>query len=307
MLHGHLFLKVQNNITPMLTIEQKRYFPFEFIYILYTFFKSMLLSLSTLLYRIIKMKLSSRTLFTVVLFAALGLNAFADDTSINQAELQAFAAQKFHVDFNAQTDKSKADITKEFVQSAKLGDALLNGVMKNDIDFKIAQRQIATEIWAQKFLASAKVDDTAVKALYDKYQPKTAPAYKLRNILVNSEAKADTLIKTLSKIKDSSKRLAKFKEFVKTESEDIQTRQKEGNIDWINLSKLDVSIQTALKGKKNSDLAKAGIKNIGWQILLVEDTKPEHQASFQEAAPQLTMIAKRELLNQEIKKILEKK
>jgi hypothetical protein len=251
------------------------------------------------------MKSSTKKLLGLSLFAALSLNAFAEDVS--QAELQSFAAQKFHVDYNAQTDKSKADIANEFVQNAKLGDALQSGAMKDDIDLKIASRQAAIEIWAQKFLASAKVDEATVKALYDKYQPKTAPAYKLRNILVSSEAKADTLLKTLSKIKEPSKRLAKFKELVKSDSQDIQTRKNEGSIDWIDLNKLDASVQVALKEKKNNDLTKVEVKNIGWQVLLVEDNKPEHKASYEEAAPELTMIAKRELLNQEIKKILDTK
>lgn len=247
----------------------------------------------------------TKTLFTLSLFSALGLSAYAED--ISQAELQAFTAQKFRVDYNAQTDESKAGITKEFTQNAKLGDALLSGAMKDDIDLKIAKRQIAIEIWVQKFLASAKVDDATVKALYDKYQPKTIPAYKLRNILVNSEEKADSIISTLSKIKEPSKRLAKFKELVKSDSQDIQTNKNEGNIDWIDLDKLNASVQAPLKDKKNNDLIKAQVPNIGWQVLLVEDTKPEHQATYEEAAPQLTMVAKRELLNQEIIKILESK
>ncbi len=253
------------------------------------------------------MKSMSKKLLVFSLCTALCGLLLAEETTVPQAELQAFAAQKFRVDFNAQTDKSKADITSEFIQNAKLGDALLSGAMKNDIDLKIAQRQIVIEIWAQKFLASAKIDDANVKALYDKYQPKTAPAFKLRNILVSSEAKADALIKTVSKIKEPTKRLAKFTELVKSDSQDIVSRKNGGDIGWLDFNKLNPSIQTALKDKKISDLTKTEIEKIGWQVLLVEDTKPEHQASYEEAKAQLTTAAKYELLDQEIKKILETK
>lgn len=237
---------------------------------------------------------------------ALG-TLYAEEITINQAELQAFAAQKFRVDFNAQTDKSKADIANEFLQNAKLGDVLLTGPIKEDVDFKIAQRQIAIDIWAQKFMLNANVDNETIKALYEKYQPKTPASYKIRNILVKTESKADSIIKSLSGTKDSLKRIEKFKELVKSESEDLVSRKNEGDAGWMDLNRFDTSIQTALKDKTKNDIIKAQVKDIGWQVLLIEDHKAERKASFEEAKAQLTMIAKQELLNQEIKKILETK
>ncbi len=65
-----------------------------------------------------------------------------------------YAAQKYHVDFKAQTDKSKSDISNEYVRNAKLGDLLFSGTIKDDVDFKIASRQIAIDIWAKKFMKS---------------------------------------------------------------------------------------------------------------------------------------------------------
>lgn len=253
------------------------------------------------------MNILSKTFFSLSVFAALALSAHAEDVTINQAELQAFAVQKYRVDFNAQTDKSKADIANEYVQNTKLGDALLKGSVKEEIDFKVAQRQLAIEIWARKFMQNATVDDAAVKALYEKYQPKTAPAYKVRNILVKTESKADSIIKTLSTLKDSTKRIEKFKGLVKSESEDLVSRKNEGDAGWLDLNRFDPSIQAALKDTKKNDIIKAEVKNIGWQVLLIEEFKPEHQASYEEAKAQLSMIAKQELLQQEIKKILESK
>ena len=190
------------------------------------------------------MQFISKTALALSLCATLSSSLFADDTTVSQAELQSFTAQKYHVDFNARTDKEKTDITNEYTKSVKLADTLLSGSIKDDIDFKVAQRQIAIEIWAQKFLASSQVDDATVKALYDKYQPNITPAYKLRNILVNSEAKVESIMKALSKIKDPTKRLTKFKEFVKSDSEDMISRKNEGDTGWIDINKFDPSVAT---------------------------------------------------------------
>ena len=235
----------------------------------------------------------------------LNPSLFAQEPSL--LELQAYTAQRYHVDFNAQTDKSKTDIANEYSENSKLGDILLSGAMKDDVDLKIASRMLAIEIWEQKFMQSAQVDDAEVKAVFEKYQPKTATAYRLRNILVKSEEKADTLMKTLLGIKDSAKRLKRFKELVKNDSEDIISRKNEGESGWIDFNRLDSSLQGVLKDKKVNDLGKAQIKDIGWQVILIEEIKPEHQATYEEAKAQLTMAVKQEHLKQAISKILENK
>lgn len=252
------------------------------------------------------MKKISKTIWSLSCLTAFSFSAYGAETPIDQAELQVFAAQKFRVDFNAQTEKSKTDITNEYMRNTKLGDALLAGAIKDDIHFKIAQRQIAIEIWAQKFLKNTTVEDATIKALYEQYHPKMTAAYKLRNILVKTESKADSMIKTLSGIKDPAKRLEKFKELVKSDSEDVVSRKNEGDAGWLDLNRFDQSTQTALKDKKNNDLLKAQIKDAGWQVLLIEDHKPERPATYDEAKGQLGMSAKQELLRQEIKKILDK-
>lgn len=242
-------------------------------------------------------------LLSVLIGISVITQLVAKDISINKSEINAFAAQKFKVDFAAQTVKSKQDIVNEFVKNAKLGDKLISTSMKKDVNFKIASRQLAIDIWAQKFMQTVKVNEEDLKKLYKKLSPNIQASYKLRNILVKNEKKANTLIKKLSKISSKSKRLKEFKKLVKKESFDNISSTKEGVIGWVNINKLDPLVQKSLKKSKNK-LAKAKVRNIGWQVLLIEDYKKQHKATYKESRTKLLLIAKQNLLKKEVSKIL---
>ncbi len=248
----------------------------------------------------------SKTVFAISLTALLSNTLLADDVKAD--ELQVFAAQKYHTDFAAQNDQAKTQITEQYLQIKKLGDILLTkGTLKDDTVFQVAQHQLAVEIWAQKFMQDAKVDDTAVQALYDKLKPQIEPSYKLRNIFVKTEKEASAIIKTLEKSKNTNSRIVKFKELAQKDSLDPQSRDKGGELDWIEINKVNPTIQDALKDKKVNDIVKVEVPNVGWQILLVQDIKPAHAATFDEAKPELTMFAKQQLLEVEAKKLTDLK
>lgn len=252
--------------------------------------------------------MSPHNYFSTLIMASLLLSVvYAEDIKINEAELISYAAQKHRVDFQAQSDKSKSNIINTYLQNSKLGDLLLQGAMKDDVDYKIASRQIAIDIWAQKFLQRSFVSEDSLKELYIKFSPKMASNYKLRNILYKKENEADKGVAILNKIKDKKKQSDKFKQLALSESEDFISRQNGGEIGWVDANKLDPSIQTALKAKKEGDVIKAELKNIGWQVLFIDEIKPEHPATFEEAKGTLIQIAKQEMLNQEIQKLLETK
>ncbi|MFA6144985.1 MAG: peptidyl-prolyl cis-trans isomerase [Sulfurimonas sp.] len=245
------------------------------------------------------------TALSIITVSTLSLHA--NDIQLNEAELITYAAQKHRVDFRAQTDKSKSDIANEYVQNAKLGDLLLNAGIKEDVDYKIASRQIAIDIWAQKFMQSAQVSDEQLQELYKKHNPKVTPSYKLRNILLKSDSEADKVIKSIISAKGKEKQLDTFKKLVQSDSEDFVSRKNGGDIGWIDLNKLDPNIQASLKDKKAGDIVKANVANIGTQVLMIEDVKPEKAASFEEAKATLIQLAKQEQLNTEIKKMLDTK
>jgi len=234
----------------------------------------------------------------------LSSNLLAEDITVNQAEVISYSAQKHRVDFNAQTDKSKADIIKEYSQSAKLANSALVD-LKDDVDFKVATQIVALEIWAQKFMVTINPSDDELKKLYELEKPKINARVNLRNILLKDETTADKLLKTLSTIKDKTKKLEKFKELVKSDSLDITTKSKEGAIGFVDEGKLDKSIQELLKGRNSGDIVKFNIPNIGWQLFLVEEYQKAREATLDEAKQLLTNALRQKALGTEIDKRLQ--
>ncbi|MDX9743287.1 MAG: peptidylprolyl isomerase [Arcobacteraceae bacterium] len=233
-------------------------------------------------------------------------NLLAEDITVNQAEVASYAIQKHRVDFNAQTDKSKADIIKEYSQSAKLANSALVD-LKDDVDFKVATQIVALEIWAQKFMVTINPSDDELKKLYATEKPKVNARVNLRNILLKDETTADKLLKTLNTIKDKTKKLEKFKELVKSESLDITTKSKEGAIGFVDEGKLDKSIQELLKGKTSNDIVKFNIPNMGWQLFFVEEYQPSRDATLEEAKQFLVNALRQKALGEQIDKRLQTK
>ncbi len=249
------------------------------------------------------MMATARTLSLIVASALCFTALSAEEIKSNEAQLSSYTAQKYRVDFKSQNDKAKSDIEAEYKQSMSLGDALLKGAMKDDTDLHVATRLVAIDIWAKKFMQSAQVSDAQLQELYTQVKPKKVPAYRLRNILYKTEAEADKTIKLLSTLKDA-KQLVKFKALAKTESKDTASSKNEGEIGWVELNKLDPSLQASIKEKKKGDLFKANMDKIGSQVILIEEIKPEKEATFEEAKGTLDSFARQQLLSQEIQKIL---
>lgn len=228
----------------------------------------------------------------------------AEDVKINLAEVQSYAIQKYRVDFNAQTDKSKQDILNEYIQASNISNAIANSI-KDDVDVKVATKIVSIDIWANKYMATINPNEEQLKKLYETQSPKVSARYNLRNILLKDSVTADKLLKTLSTIKDKSKKLDKFKELVKSDSIDLGTKNKEGVIGFIDANKLEKNIQESLKDKKEGDIVKVDVANIGTQLLYVEEYQSERKASFEESKQLLVNLARQEALKLEINRLLE--
>ena len=250
-----------------------------------------------------KFKTNKGLLITICMVASMMLSLNAQET-INGAKLQSFTAQKHRVDFNAQTESSKNDIVNDYVKTIKLSDKILEGTLKNDPDFEIANRLLAINIWAQKVIKDTKISDRKLRNLYKKHAPMIEARYELRNILLKSETEANKIEKTLKKITNKNKRLEKFKQLVESSSEDFITRKNDGQFEWIDENKLTPTMRDALKGKKSNEIIKVYVENIGWQVLLLEDFQASKKATLEESKAVLTNLAKQEILSTKIKEIL---
>jgi parvulin-like peptidyl-prolyl isomerase len=239
-----------------------------------------------------------------LMLLSLGLSLNAAEPS--EAELKSYTEQKYRVEFSQQTQEAKENLTKEYITASKLSEAVAKTAFKDDLDAKVAIKIVTSDIWAAKFAQTIQPSHEELQKLYVSQNPMVSPRYKLHNILVKDEAKADKILKVINEMKDKQKHLAYFKETAKNESLDFATRPKEGDIGWIDTAKLDKPIQEALKGKEVGSRVKVNLGTIGWQILYIGSYEPERKATFEEAKEVLINIARNEAVGKEIARLTQK-
>lgn len=246
-----------------------------------------------------------KVIVSLSMVVACALSAHA--TEPLATEVQSYAAQKYRIDFNQQTAEVKQNLTKEYAMASKLADIVTKTTFKDDLDTKVAIKIVTSDIWANKFAQAINPSDDELNKLYEAQNPQVAPRYKLYNILVKDEAKADKILKAMQEMKGRPARLAYFKETAKNESLDFATRYKEGDIGWIDSAKLDKPILEALHAKEVGSRVKVNLGAIGWQILFIEGYEPERKATLEEAKTTLVNLARQEALQKEVNRLTEAK
>lgn len=241
---------------------------------------------------------------SVLLFSSLNAETAIN---VNQAEIESYSLQKYRVNYNTQTEPAKISIANEYNQTSKLADYLLKENMKNDSDLAVATKLVTLEIWAQKLMSKINPTNDEIKKVYDIEKPMINARYSLRNILVKDEVVANKLFSTLTSIKDTAKRSSKFKELVRLNSLDEATKNKEGQIGFVEEAKLDKVLQDLFRGKKGNDIVKISVPNGGTQIFLVEEYQPSKQATIEESKQFIVNAIRQKALTTEIDKILQGK
>ena len=227
------------------------------------------------------------------------INLFSDEK-----EVASYTAQKHKVDFYKQEAKVKEALTKEYDTVVKLSQNLEKDIMKNDINLRTAKNILTVDIWSEKFLRSYVPTDTELKELYKAEKPRIVAKYELRNILVTYEENADKIIAALNKSKNQKDKQESFIKYVKSVSNDLASKQKDGLTDLVDVNKLNIEIITALKDKNEGDIIKVNLKDVGTQIIFIEKFIPEKDASYIESEEALINLAKRKALAKEMDLLL---
>lgn len=228
------------------------------------------------------------------------VNLFSSD----EKDVASFTAQKHKVDFYKQEPKVKDALAKEYSKVEKLAQILEKTKMKDDVNLKTAKNLITVDIWSEKFLISYIPTDSELKELFKAEKPRVVAKYELRNILVTYEENADKIITALNKSKTQKEKQDSFIKYVKSVSNDLASKQKDGLSDLVDINKLNVEIKNALTNKKEGDIVKVILKDIGTQIILIEKFIPEKDATFEESKDALVNLAKRKALQKEVDLLL---
>lgn len=233
-----------------------------------------------------------------------GLISLFISMNLNANEISSYSLMKYKADFSKQNQQSKDALIKEYLKLKNLAQVLEASVMKDDVDLEVAKNMLIVDIWTNKFLQSYKPTINELNELYKIEKPRTVAKYELRNILVSYENNADRIIGMLNEIKDKTEKKDSFIKYVRSVSNDVATKQNNGLTPLVDENKLSLQIKEALKGKKEGDIVKVNLKDVGTQILYIEKYIPEKKATFEEAKDALIDLAKRKAVAKEMELLL---
>lgn len=222
---------------------------------------------------------------------------------ITPNEIKGFSAQAYRIDF----DKAPADIQvklkDEYTQKIKLSEILVQRY-QNDPEFVQIRENIALELWSKRVMNTVKPTEEEIKKVYEASgELKVASLYKARHILVKQESIANELLSQLN-TKSSNEQNALFLEMVQKHSVDGQSKNNGGDIGWIDSGKISPSAATELKEKEKGSLFIMRAAEELWEVIILDDIKPEHIASYDEAKPFLVKQLQSKTLQDEAAKLL---
>jgi peptidyl-prolyl cis-trans isomerase C len=159
------------------------------------------------------------------------------------------------------------------------------------------KQSVLANAYVEDYVKNNPVSDETIQTSYDRIKATiTGNEYKVRHILVAKEAEAKDIIAKLKKDP------ASFAKLAKEHSTDPGSKDKGGDIGWLDLKRMDPDFAVAVtkldKGKFTTEPVKT---QFGYHVILLEDSKPIEAPSLDEVKAQLTQ----QLQQQAVKKQVE--
>lgn len=217
-------------------------------------------------------------------------------------EINSYVASKYGADFETQDHQTKQKLLNEYNSIKAMSKTIEESVLKDDSDYLVAKNLLLIDIWKKKFITTYKPTKTELEELYKEQNPMMLPKYELRNILVNYEKNADMILSKLDAVKNEKAKKESFIKFVRSVSNDTSSKNSDGLLPITDENRLNLQIKEALQGKKEGDIFKVNMQDLGTQIIYIEKILPSRKASFEESQDALINLAKQNALNKEIDK-----
>lgn len=234
---------------------------------------------------------------------ALCITSSLQAHAIAPDEIKQFAAQALQIDFDKAPQDVQQKISTEYTQRIKLAETLVVK-LKNDPEYIRLSETLALDLWSKRIADTIKPSDEELQKVYSEAKDlNVAPSYKLRHIVVAQETLADDLINQL-KAKTGEEQSKLFASLAAAQSLDQNTKQKGGAIGWVDSAALPPVVNNELKGKEAGNLVKMAAGKEMWDVILVDEVKAEHRATFEEAKNYLSNMMRQQAVENEAKKIL---
>jgi peptidyl-prolyl cis-trans isomerase C len=209
--------------------------------------------------------------------------------------------------------KSRVDaiVKQQVAQGQKDGDQLRNAITDQLINqeadrrgitksaefreqMEVTRQQIVVNLFMQEHFKTRPISDATLRAEYEKAKAaRSGREYKVRHILVDSEAEARGLIAQMDKG-------GKIEDLAKA-SKDPGSRERGGDLGWAMPNTYVKPFADALgKLEKGKYTAEPVQSQFGWHVILVEDTRSTQFPAFDQVRPQIQNM----LQQQELQKIV---
>jgi parvulin-like peptidyl-prolyl isomerase len=232
----------------------------------------------------------------------LGIASSLQAHTVSSDEIKQFASNTLKIDFDKAPEDVQKKISEDYTKRIKLSEALCIK-LKNDPEYTRITEAVALDLWVKRITSSINPTDVELKKAFDEAKNFNIPlSYKLHHIVIMQESLADDLINQL-KAKKTEEKTELFTALATTQSLDQSSKQNGGLVGWVESTALPQNINNELKDKKSGDVIKLPIGNDTWEILLVDEIKAEHPATFDEAKDYLINMMRQQAIENEAKKI----
>lgn len=161
------------------------------------------------------------------------------------------------------------------------------------MDLSRAQNLVNT--YLRDFVATHPATDAEMKQEFDKIKAHMGnKEYKVRHILVKTEAEAKKIIAQI-------KKGAKFAKLAAEKSMDPGSKDKGGELDWSPTSNFVKPFADAVAGLKKGEMTSEPVQTpFGWHVIQVEDERALKLPSFDQVKPQLQQRVEQEKIRNQI-------
>lgn len=207
-------------------------------------------------------------------------------------------------------EQKRAIIQQYIAQYLILDDARRQNLEKDKLyteNLELAKEDILLGVYQQKMADKVKIDNSKVKALYDKNKAQfVEPAQvKARHILVKSDAEAKEIISELGSLKGSAL-TQKFEELARSKSIDPGSASRGGDLGWFGQQDMVKPFSDAAFSLKNGTFTRTPVKTqYGFHVILKEDSKARKQLTLSDAS--VKNFIENQLKIQEVQQLMNKK
>ncbi len=153
----------------------------------------------------------------------------------------------------------------------------------------LSREQNLVNIYLHDYVSSHPVTDAEMKQEFDKIKAHMgSKEYKVRHILVKTEAEAKKIIAEL-------KKGANFSKLAAEKSEDPGSKSNGGELDWAPASNFVEPFADAVRLLKKGETTPAPVQTpFGWHVIQLQDEKPLKLPTFDQVKPQLQQRVQQE-------------